>query len=390
MKKVFEVFWIFLRLGCTSFGGPIAHLSYFRQEFVEKREWFDDRSYADLVALCQFLPGPASSQVGMAIGLSRAGVRGAVAAWVGFTLPSALLLIAFARGVSTHTEYLSAGWLHGLKVVAVAVVAHALWGMSKNLTPDLKRILMAVIAGAIALLWSSAWGQVGAILMGAAFGLFFIPKSDRLQSTSLKIKIGIKTAVFSLVLFVSAIVLLPLMALTAGDGVKIFDSFFRAGSLVFGGGHVVLPLLKAEIVNTGWVNSDSFMAGYGAAQAVPGPLFAFAAYLGAVAKAGIGGVIGGMICLSAVFLPSFLLVFGFLPLWDRVQGVKSMRSAMGGINAAVVGLLAAALYNPVWTSAIFGVRDIIFALVCFILLLRLKAPSWLVVIGGALVGGFFY
>lgn len=379
------MFWIFLRLGLTSFGGPIAHLGYFREEFVEKRKWFDDHSYADIVALCQFLPGPASSQVGISIGLSRAGIPGAIAAWLGFTLPSAIVLVVFAFGVSALGGNLSSGWLHGLKVVAVAVVAQAIWGMAKNLTPDIKRAAIAVIAAAIAISFSSALAQIGVIVLGAVLGMILVKNVSSLPQTSIRIPLSHRAGVISWILFAGLLFILPILGST-NESAKVIDSFYRTGSLVFGGGHVVLPLLKAEVVNTGWVSSDAFMAGYGAAQAVPGPLFTFAAYLGAILTTNLSGVTGATACLVAVFLPSFLMVFGVLPFWEKLRHIKQMRFAVAGINASVVGLLIAAFYNPVWTSAIFTVKDFILAVICFALLMFAKAPSWAVVILGAVAG----
>ncbi len=381
------MFWIFLKLGLTSFGGPIAHLGYFREEFVEKRKWFDDHSYADIVALCQFLPGPASSQVGISIGLSRAGVPGGIAAWLGFTLPSAIILVAFAFGVAAYGGNLSSGWLHGLKVVAVAVVAQAIWGMGKNLTPDFKRAAIAVLAAVLALSFVSALAQIAVIVLGAILGLIFVREVSNLPQTSLRVPIGHRGGLFSLILFGGLLFVLPLLG-SMSESMKVIDSFYRTGSLVFGGGHVVLPLLKAEVVNPGWVTSDAFMAGYGAAQAVPGPLFTFAAYLGAILNTNLTGVMGAAACLFAVFLPSFLMVFGVLPFWGKIRHLKQMRFALAGINASVVGLLIAAFYNPVWTSAIFNWQDFVLALICFALLMFAKTPSWAVVILGAIAGAF--
>ncbi|QDK44825.1 chromate transporter [Bdellovibrio sp. ZAP7] len=389
LGQILEVFWIFLRLGLTSFGGPIAHLGYFRDEFVEKRKWFDDHSYADIVALCQFLPGPASSQVGISIGLSRAGIAGAIAAWVGFTLPSAIVLMTFAFGVAAYGGSLKSGGLHGLKVVAVAVVAQAIWGMAKSLTPDFKRAAIAVTAAALTLSFSSALVQIGVIVLGAILGLILVKNVSSLPHTSIRVPLSHRAGVISLVLFAGLLFVLPLLG-SMNESAKVIDSFYRTGSLVFGGGHVVLPLLKAEVVNTGWVSSDAFMAGYGAAQAVPGPLFTFAAYLGAILTTNLTGVFGAAACLIAVFLPSFLIVFGVLPFWEKLRRIKKMRFAVAGINASVVGLLIAAFYNPVWTSAIFTVKDFILAIICFVLLLFAKAPSWAVVILGALAGAVLY
>lgn len=383
-----EVFLIFLKLGLTSFGGPIAHLGYFHDEFVVKRKWFDEHSYADLVALCQFLPGPASSQVGIAIGESRAGVLGAIAAWTGFTLPSALFLVAFAFGVSTFKGSISGSWLHGLKVVAVAIVAQALWGMGTKLCPDKRRASIAVVAAILALLIPSAIGQIGIIVAGGIIGVLYLKMNSELPHNPIKTKINVKLGFVSLGLFVALVILLPLAASSTNiQSLKLFDSFFRAGSLVFGGGHVVLPLLKAEVVTPGWVTSDAFMAGYGAAQAIPGPLFTFSAYLGAMSSSEPTGWIGGLIALVGAFLPSFLLIFGALPFWEKLRRISQMRYAMFGINAAVVGLLLAAFYNPVWTSAILSPKDFALAMLGFLLLVFWKTPSWAVVILSAVIGG---
>lgn len=390
MKNLAEIFFIFLRLGLTSFGGPIAHLSYFHDEFVLRRKWFDEHHYADLVALCQFLPGPASSQVGISIGLSRAGVLGAIAAWIGFTLPSALIMIAFAFGIASFGNEISHGWLHGLKIVAVAIVAQALWGMGRKLCPEKKRATVAVFAALFAIIFPFALGQVGIIVAGGIIGWLFLKETTSLPHEPMRMPLTRRAGASFLAIFFALLFLLPVAAnRSASQEIKLFDSFFRAGSLVFGGGHVVLPLLKAEVVNPGWVSSDAFMAGYGAAQAIPGPLFTFSAYLGAVSKIPPAGWLGAFICLIAAFLPSFLLILGALPFWERLRRVESMRFAMQGINAAVVGLLLSAFYNPVWTSAILSPKDFGIAAVCFLLLVFWKAPSWSVVIFSAVVGGLW-
>jgi chromate transporter len=374
------VFRVFLELGLTSFGGPIAHLGYFREEFVVRRKWLDDRAYADLVALCQFTPGPASSKVGMGIGLSAAGLPGALAAWLAFTAPSAIALLIFAYGVGAFANNLNAGWLHGLKVVAVAVVAQAVWGMAKNLCPDPPRFTLAVLASVIAMLWPTSAGQVAAIVAGAVVGCAFLgAKTDDRQS-GLRISLGKPVGAVSLALFFGLLVGLPAASvLYPGQSLALFDSFYRSGSLVFGGGHVVLPLLQSAVVPPGWVSNDAFLAGYGAAQAVPGPLFTFAAYLGTVMTAPPGGWLGGLVCLVAIFVPAFLLVVGALPFWDRLRASPAAQSALAGVNAAVVGLLLAALYDPVWTSAIRGPGDFGLALAAFGLLVFWRVPPWLVV-----------
>jgi chromate transporter len=385
--SAFEVFKVFLMLGCTSFGGPIAHLGYFREEFVARRKWLEERVYADLVALCQFTPGPASSKVGIGIGLSRAGLPGALAAWIGFTMPSALALILFAFGVDAFADDLNAGWLHGLKVVAVAVVAQAVWGMAKNLTPDAQRFTLAVVASIIAMSFPSSAGQVGAILVGAAVGCVFLGSKVDDAHVDMRISLGKTAGAVSLVLFFALLIGLPaISAIYPNQSLALFDSFYRSGALVFGGGHVVLPLLQSEVVPPGWVSNDVFLAGYGATQAVPGPLFTFAAYLGFMMGPEPNGWAGAALCTIAIFLPAFLLTIGVLPFWDDLRRHRRMRSALVGVNAAVVGLLLAALYHPVWTSAIEAPSDFGLGLAAFALLVFWKAPPWLVVVLSAVAG----
>lgn len=383
-----EIFSIFFRLGLTSFGGPIAHLGYFRQEFVARRRWLDEHAYADLVALCQFLPGPASSQVGIALGLSRGGIPGAVASWLGFTLPSAIALVLFGLGVTYFGGNLGSGWLHGLKVVAVAVVAQALWGMGKSLSPDKLRATVAVGAAVAVTLFPSALGQVSVIAVSGLFGWVFLRNSGALPHNLIQTTSGRATGVLMLFVFFLLLFVLPVAAgSTNSYGVKLFDSFYRAGSLVFGGGHVVLPLLQSQVVPAGWISNDAFLAGYGAAQAVPGPLFTFAAYLGAVSTQAPSGWLGAGIALVAIFLPAFLLIAGILPFWEVLRRYEAMQRAMLGINAAVVGLLLSAFYNPVWTSAIRNTADFSLAAIAFLLLAFWKCPPWLVVILAAAVAG---
>ena len=387
-RRPWAVFLIFLRLGLTSFGGPIAHLGYFRDEFVVRRQWLSERSYADLVALCQFLPGPASSQVGIALGLSRSGYRGALAAWLGFTLPSAIALIFFALGIASYGDAMPAGVLHGLKVVAVAVVAQAVWGMARNLCPDAPRISIMAAATCFVLLVPSAWGQVSVIILAAIVGLLLFKPQQGEAHDPLPISVRRRVGLFWLALFFALLLGLPLLtAVFPNQTLAMVDAFYRSGSLVFGGGHVVLPLLQAEVVPTDWVDNDAFLAGYGAAQAVPGPLFTFAAFLGASMNSGPSGWLGATICLLAVFAPSFLLVFGALPFWERLRGNRRSQAALAGVNAAVVGLLLAALYDPVWTSAIKAAEHFILAVLAFAALSYWKLPPWLVVIAGALGGG---
>ena len=389
-SRAFEVLRVSLRLGLTSFGGPIAHLGYFRDEYVVRRKWLDEKAYADLVALCQFLPGPASSQVGIAIGQLRAGTLGALAAWTGFTLPSAIALVLFAYGVDALGGTLGGGWLHGLKVVAVAVVAQAVLGMMRALAPDRERATLAVVAAVLVLAVPSAWGQVGAIVLGGVAGILLFRGEAPADHAALPVTIGRRTGAMLLALFVVLLIGLPLIAAAVpSQSVRLFDAFYRAGALVFGGGHVVLPLLQASVVPPGWVSNDAFLAGYGAAQAVPGPLFTFAAYLGAVMGPQPNGWLGAALCLVAVFLPSFLLVIGTLPFWDALRRRPLAQATLRGVNAAVVGLLIAALYNPVWTAGITGPYDFALAAAAFLLLFMWQTPPWLVVVlsalGGALI-----
>ena len=386
-KSAWAVFLIFLRLGLTSFGGPVAHLGYFRDEFVIRRKWLTENSYADLIALCQFLPGPASSQVGIAIGLSRAGYAGALAAWTGFTLPSAIVLMLFAIGISSYGDIVPLGVLHGLKVAAVAVVAQAVWGMGKNLCTDVARISIMALAACFVLLVPSALAQVSVIAIAAIIGLLWFKPEKVMAHDPLPITVRRRTGLVWLFLFFSLLIGLPLLtALYPSQTLSMVDTFFRAGSLVFGGGHVVLPLLQAEIVPAGWISNDTFLAGYGATQAVPGPLFTFAAFLGSSMNQAPSGWLGGMICLIAIFAPSFLLVMGALPFWESLRQNLRTRAALSGINAAVVGLLLAALYQPVWTSAIVEAKDFGLALVALIALMFWKFPAWLVVIGCGAAG----
>lgn len=380
-----EVFLVFLRLGLTCFGGPVAHIGYFRAEFVARRRWLDERGFADLVALCQFLPGPASSQVGIAVGLLRAGLAGALAAWVAFTAPSALALMLFAYGVGRLGDVASAAPLHGLKIVAVAVVAQAVWNMARSLAPDRPRATLAVLAACLALAIPSTLGQIGAILAGGLAGRFLLGAEIDETASPLRLPIGRTAGAALLAVFFGLLVALPIVARTSGDhALALLDSFYRSGALVFGGGHVVLPLLQASVVPPGWIGNDAFLAGYGAAQAVPGPLFTFAAYLGAAMQPAPSGWLGALLCLGAIFLPSFLLVIGALPFWDALRHQRAAQAALKGVNAAVVGLLLAALYNPVWTSAILAPEDFVLALGAFLLLAFWKVPPWLVVILGAL------
>jgi chromate transporter len=386
-RSFLEVFAVSTRLGLTSFGGPIAHLGYFHEEYVKRKKWIDEQSYADLVALCQFLPGPASSQVSIAIGIARARLLGGVAAWLGFTMPSALALIAFAFGIGAFASAADAGWLHGLKVVAVAVVAQAVWGMARSLCPDRERATIAVVASIVTLAWPTAIGQLSSIAIAGVVGLIIFPGTHSSSLSHMRFPIGKKTGIAAWSIFFALLIGLPLVRqIQPSHALEVFDSFFRVGSLVFGGGHVVLPLLQTEVVGPGWVTNEQFVAGYGATQAVPGPLFTFSAYLGAVMGAEPNGWTGAFLTLIAIFLPSFLLVVGALPFWDLLRAVPAFQSALKGINAAVVGLLLTALYNPVWTSAIHAPADFGLGVVAFALLMFWKCPPWLVVVLTALGG----
>ncbi|MEV8144028.1 chromate efflux transporter [Specibacter sp. NPDC078709] len=371
----------------TSFGGPIAHLGYFRTEIVERRRWMDDRAYADLVALCQFLPGPASSQVGFGIGLHRAGYRGALAAFIAFTLPSAALMLAFASGAALFTGTIGEGILAGLKIVAVAIVAQAVLGMAKTLTPDRQRAAIAAVAALAALLLAGSLGQIMAIVLGGIAGYFVCRAPAANTATAVRFPVTRAAGIAALTLFVAILAGMPILAaVTGNDSVALFDAFARAGALVFGGGHVVLPLLQSGVVDPGWVTNADFLAGYGAAQAVPGPLFTLAAFLGGAADVGPGGAAGAGIALAGIFLPGFLLLIGVLPFWNRLQHHERVQAIMRGANAAVVGILAAALYTPVFTTAILTPPAFALALVCFVLLVAWKLPPWIVVIIGAAGG----
>lgn len=376
-----EVFGAFLKLGLTSFGGPIAHLGYFRDELVVRRKWLDEERYADLVALCQFLPGPASSQVGFALGLMRGGPLGAMAAWTAFTLPSALLLLLFAYGAAAFEGPLGTGLLHGLKLVAVAVVAQAVWGMAKTLTPDRERAGIALAAVIVVVALGGSLGQIASIVLGGLAGLWLCRSGDAPRGGHLVVPLSRSTGAVLIALFFALLVLLPLArTVHAGQELALVESFYRAGALVFGGGHVVLPLLEAAVVEPGWVSAGDFLSGYGAAQAVPGPLFTFAAYLGGVMGPAPNGAAGAALALVAIFLPGLLLVTGALPFWDALRTKPVAQAAMRGTNAAVVGILGAALYDPLWTSAVLTPVDFAVALLGFALLAVWKAPPWVVVI----------
>ncbi|MET3698277.1 chromate transporter [Bacillus oleivorans] len=381
-KALFEILIVAARLGLTSFGGPVAHLGYFHEEYVRRRKWMDERTYADLVALCQFLPGPASSQVGIGVGVIRGGILGGILAFIGFTLPSVIALIVFALFIQGF-DVSNAGWIQGLKIVAVAVVAHAILGMAQKLTPDLQRKTLALMALVITLLWQTAWTQVAVILIAGFIGYLIYKQHQEEKGETLTFPISKRFGTICLVLFFGLLIVLPIAReLTAIDWIAMFDSFYRSGSLVFGGGHVVLPLLEREFVPTGWLSEEAFLAGYGATQAVPGPLFTFAAYIGAVS----GGWTGGLLATLAIFLPAFLLVLGTLPFWNALRANPKIKGALLGVNAAVVGILISAFYHPIWTSSIKAPMDFALAAVLFSMLVYWKLPPWVVVLSGALGG----
>jgi chromate transporter len=386
-----EVLLVFLKLGLSCFGGPIAHIGYFRDEFVTRRRWLDERAYADLVALCQFLPGPASSQVGFSVGLMRAGYLGAAAAWTGFTLPSAILLVLFAYGAGSLHGAIGTGLLHGLKLVAVAIVAQAVWGMARTLCPDRERGSIAALAALIILFSGSSIAQAGAIAFGALAGLWLCrngqPSEPGSESDHAIVPVSRAAGIAALIAFFALLVVLPIVRnLAIIPGAALFDAFYRSGALVFGGGHVVLPLLREAFVTPGWVSDDVFLAGYGAAQAVPGPLFTFAAYLGAIANQPPHGMPGAVLGLIGIFLPGILVLLGTLPFWDALRRKTGAQAIMRGVNAAVVGLLAAALYNPVWTSSVHAPGDFAVALTGFVLLAVWRAPPLIVVVVSAIGG----
>lgn len=382
-----EVLRAFSKLGVSCFGGPIAHIGYFRDEFVTRRRWLNEETFADLVGLCQFLPGPASSQVGFSIGLMRAGFLGGLAAWIGFTLPSAIVLVLFAYGASALSGPAGVGLLHGLKLVAVAIVAQAVWGMARNLCPDRERASIAVVAALIILISSSSIAQIGAIALGGIAGLFFCRGAPPATGGHIAVPVSRAVAFIALALFFLVLLGLPVArGLVASQAVALFEAFYRSGALVFGGGHVVLPLLREAFVRPGWVSDNAFLAGYGAAQAVPGPLFTFSAYLGAVANTSFRGVPGAVLGVVGIFLPGILILIGALPFWDVFRRRITAQALMRGVNAAVVGLLAAALYNPVWTSSVLKPEDFGVALVGFVLLTVWRTPPLVVVIISALSG----
>lgn len=392
--SVGEVFTAFLSLGLTSFGGPIAHLGYFQNAFVEKRQWLSEKAYAELIALCQFLPGPASSQVGMAIGLHRAGIKGLFAAWLGFTMPSAILLTLFSLSITNMQILATDGWIKGLKAAAVAVVAHALISMATQLTPDTKRATIAAISMIAMLLIPGPLSQILVIIAGGLIGLLFLQSTGSMETKKrntndnpLNIEVGRNLALLFLSLFV-LLLTLPLVITTIWPhhGLDVFSGFYRTGALVFGGGHVVLPLLEAETVGAGHISQDIFLAGYGAAQAIPGPLFTFAAYLGAAMNTPPNGIVGASLALIAIFLPSALLLLAILPFWANLRKAPRIQSTLTGINASVVGLLGAALYNPVFIKGITSPFTMSIAVASYLALAKWRLPAWLVVFTSALLG----
>ena len=387
-SRYLEPFLVFLRLGLTSFGGPIAHLGYFRQEFVERRHWLTEQSFVDLVALCQFLPGPTSSQVCYSIGMIRSGLFGAIASWFGFTLPSGLLMILAAYGIHWTGNQQAGAWMHGLKIVAVAVVAQAVWSMATKLCTDRLRISFAVLAAVIVLLTNNSWIQVIVIALGSIVGWRLIKAEGNPAAQQFGFLPSRQLAIFSLALFAFCLLLVPILAAGKRDGwLPLFDSFYRSGSLVFGGGHVVLPLLQAQVVPKGWVDNNTFLAGYGFAQALPGPIFSFAAFLGAAKTGYPSGGLAGLWALFAILLPPMLLVNSLLPLWSRLRSSPGAQAALAGANATVVGILLAAFYQPIWTSAIDSPKSFTLALVLFAALQFWKVAPWILVIAGAICGG---
>lgn len=382
LRILFEILLVSTRLGLTSFGGPTAHLGYFHTEYVRRKKWMDEKSYADLVALSQFLPGPASSQVGIGVGVMRGGVLGGLTSFIGFTLPSVIVLMIFASLLTTF-DIADAGWIHGLKIVAVVIVAHAIMGMSKNLAPDIKRKVIALLALIGTLLFQSVYTQVGVILIAALIGyiIFKDHEDDGKKAASFPIKKRF-SAICLMLFFILLFALPAFRELTGSYWVAVIDSFYRAGALVFGGGHVVLPLLEQELVPMGWITAEEFLAGYGATQAVPGPLFTFAAYLGTV----MNGWTGGLIATAAIFLPAFLLILGTLPFWDILRNNDKVKGAVMGVNAAVIGILISALYTPIWTSSILKPVDFALAAILFVMLVHFKLPPWVIVVTGAAGG----
>lgn len=382
----FTILAIFLRLGLTSFGGPIAHIGYLREEFVTRRRWMSEAAYADLVSLAQFMPGPASSQTGFAIGVMRGGLPGGIAAWIGFTLPSAVVMVLAAWGVDFASGGTGAGIVHGLKLVAVSVVAQAIWGMAGALCPDRARAGLAVAATIALLLLPSAWTQIAAIGAGALAGFALLREGAKVDDAQLGFTVPASAGILALTLFFVLLLGLPILAVDGPHAISLFEAAYRAGSLVFGGGHVVLPLLEQGFVGQGWISADRFLAGYGVAQAVPGPLFTFAAFLGAAAEQPPNGLAGASITLVAIFLPGLLLIYGMLPFWDGFRKRPAAQAVLRGVNATVVGILLAALYDPIWTSSVRSPADFAIALAAFAGLVVWKVPAWAIVAATAVAG----
>ena len=388
---LYEIFKVFLMLGLTSFGGPIAHLGFFNKELVVNRKWIDSHLFSELIALCQFLPGPSSSQVGLSIGFIKKGFSGAFAAWLGFTSPSAIIIILFGYGYVVYEQYIPFGVIHGLKIFAVSVVAHAIWTMGNSFCKDYKSIIIAILSAIIIIIWPTPLNQFLVILITGIISMFVLSASKNNYKKLSEFLISTKYALLILVSFFVILFSLPVLSAVFNDPVlNLIDSFFRAGSLVFGGGHVVLPLLQADIVSSGLVSNEKFLAGYGVAQAMPGPLFTFGAYLGAVSSIHPNGLLGGLTALIAIFLPSFLLIFGVLPFWSKIRDIIIIKRAIIGINACVVGVLIAAFYSPVFTSGILSLHDFILALILFLILKFTKFPIWGAVIFGSLECGLYY
>lgn len=383
LQILLEILLASTKLGLTSFGGPVAHLAYFKEEYIDRRKWLDDKTYTDIIALCQFLPGPASSQVGIAIGMMRGGLLGGVISWIGFTVPSIVLLIIFAMLYQTF-NLSDAGFIHSLKIVAAAVVLHALIGLGKKLTPDKTRLAIAIVAASIMLIYPSAWMQILIIITAGLLGLKIFKNKAEPNVNPFSVTISKKTGIISLGILVVSLIALPIITkLTNNPLVNLFDIFFRVGSLVFGGGHVVLPMIEREIVPQGLMTADQFLAGYGMAQAVPGPLFTFSSYLGTMME----GISGAVVATIGIFLPSFLLIVAALPFLNELQKRTSFQGVLMGVNASVVGILLAAFYNPVINSSIFDASDFALAIILFALLNIWKVPAWMIVILGV-VGGY--
>ena len=387
MVRAWEVFRVFLRLGLTSFGGPSAHIAYFREEFVIRRKWLDEETFASIVALCQFLPGPASSQFGLAVGHMRAGVAGALAAWLGFTLPSAALMIGFALGMLHYAPQADPGWLQGLRVAVVVVVARAVWGMARTLCPGRIHLTLAFLSAITVLAVNAAWTQVAVIAVGGAIGCLLFTRSIESGEKTLAVSEKGRLSWLWLCLFALLLFATPFVArLIRCAPLDFAYGFYRSGALVFGGGHVVLPLLRDLVVPRGWMTDETFMAGYGAAQALPGPLFTIAAYLGTLSAGPVQGIGGGLLALFSIFLPGWLLVLGVLPHWRKRSQSRLARAALQGANSSVVGLLVAALYHPVWTSGMLGVRHMMLGLSLFLLMAVWNFPPWAGVLMAAGMG----